>query len=73
MILDMFVCDAFTQERFKGNSAAVVPLLDWLSDDVMLNIAKENNLSETAFVKQLGLGHYEIRWFSPICEIEFCG
>lgn len=73
MILDMFVCDAFTQERFKGNSAAVVPLLDWLSDDIMLNIAKENNLSETAFIKQLGVGHYEIRWFSPICEIEFCG
>jgi len=73
MEFEMFVCDAFTQERFKGNPAAVVPLNDWLNDEVMLNIAKENNLSETAFVKQIGVDHYEIRWFSPICEIDFCG
>ena len=73
MEFEIFVCDAFTQERFKGNPAAVVPLNDWLSDDIMLKIAQENNLSETAFIKQIAIDHYEIRWFSPLCEIEFCG
>lgn len=73
MEFEIFICDAFTQERFKGNPAAVVPLSDWLSDDVMLKIAQENNLSETAFIKQIAIDHYEIRWFSPLCEIEFCG
>ncbi|MGX1926795.1 PhzF family phenazine biosynthesis protein [Vibrio sp. NH-7] len=73
MEFELFVCDTFTQERFKGNPAAVVPLTDWLSDDMMLKIAQENNLSETAFIKQIAIDHHEIRWFSPICEIEFCG
>lgn len=73
MEFEIFVCDAFTQQRFKGNSAAVVPVSEWLSDDVMQSIATENNLSETAFVKPLGVDHYEIRWFSPICEVDFCG
>lgn len=73
MELDLFVVDAFTTERFKGNSAAVVPVADWLSDELMLSIAQENNLSETAFIKTLGVDHYAIRWFSPLTEIDFCG
>lgn len=73
MEFEMFVCDAFTQQRFSGNSAAVIPLNDWLSDDVMLNIAAENNLSETAFIKPIGIDRFEIRWFSPLCEVDFCG
>ncbi|MCK6263672.1 PhzF family phenazine biosynthesis protein [Vibrio sp. ZSDE26] len=71
--LDMYVVDAFTEEKFKGNSAAVVPLKDWLEPDVMQKIATENNLSETAFVKKLSASKYQIRWFSPLTEIDFCG
>lgn len=73
MELEIFVCDAFTNQQFKGNSAAVVPVSEWLSDDVMQNIARENNLSETAFIKPVGNHHYHIRWFSPLCEVDFCG
>lgn len=73
MEFEMFVCDAFTLHRFKGNSAAVIPVNEWLSDDMMQNIAAENNLSETAFVKPIGTERYEIRWFSPLCEVDFCG
>ena len=73
MELELYVVDAFTTQQFKGNSAAVIPLEEWLSDELMLSIAQENNLSETAFVKRLGQDHYAIRWFSPITEIDFCG
>ncbi|MGF1719357.1 PhzF family phenazine biosynthesis protein [Vibrio kyushuensis] len=71
--LDIFVVDAFTDEKFKGNSAAVVPLVEWLDPILMQNIAAENNLSETAFVKKLADNKYQIRWFSPLTEIDFCG
>ncbi len=73
MELDIFIVDAFTEQQFKGNSAAVVPVEEWLSDELMQNIAAENNLSETAFIKHLGVNSYEIRWFSPLTEIDFCG
>ncbi|MBW8190092.1 PhzF family phenazine biosynthesis protein [Neiella marina] len=73
MKLDMFVVDAFTHERFKGNPAAVVLLTDWLAAACMQNIAAENNLSETAFIKQVAGNTYDIRWFSPNTEIDFCG
>lgn len=65
--------NAFTNVLFKGNSAAVIITDDWLSDAVMQLIATENNLSETAFIKPLTPEKYEIRWFSPITEIDFCG
>ena len=42
--------DAFSDTPFGGNQAAVMPLSAWLDDDVLLNIAQENNLSETAFI-----------------------
>jgi len=71
--LNIFVVDAFTQQQFKGNSAAVVPVENWLSDELMQSIATENNLSETAFLKRVSNNKYEIRWFSPITEIDFCG
>ena len=73
MELDIFVVDAFTQNKFEGNSAAVVPLTDWLEDELMQKIALENNLSETAFIKAISSNKYEIRWFSPLTEIDFCG
>jgi PhzF family phenazine biosynthesis protein len=73
MKLPIFVIDAFTGERFKGNPAAVVPLAKWLPDATMLAIATENNLSETAFLLRETDARYHIRWFSPMKEIEFCG
>lgn len=71
--MDIFVVDAFTDQQFKGNSAAVVPVEDWLSDELMQNIAAENNLSETAYIKKVANNSYQIRWFSPLTEIDFCG
>ena len=45
--LQIFQIDAFTSEVFKGNPACVMPLEQWLPDDILLNIAKENNVSES--------------------------
>lgn len=74
MQLSIHVIDAFTSERFKGNQAAVIPLDAWLPDPVLLDIAAENNLSETSFlVWSAERGAFEIRWFSPLKEIAFCG
>jgi PhzF family phenazine biosynthesis protein len=73
MELQINVIDAFTDETFKGNPAAVIITTDWLTTELMQSIAIENNLSETAFVKQINNQAYEIRWFSPITEIDFCG
>ncbi|WP_019676163.1 PhzF family phenazine biosynthesis protein [Arsukibacterium perlucidum] len=73
MELDIYIVDAFTKQQFKGNSAAVVPLQQWLAPEVMQSIAAENNLSETAFIRALSVNKYEIRWFSPLTEIDFCG
>ncbi|WP_211185233.1 PhzF family phenazine biosynthesis protein [Thalassotalea algicola] len=73
MELDIFVVDAFTDKQFKGNSAAVVPVNEWPAIHLMQSIAAENNLSETAFIKNICDNHYEIRWFSPLTEIDFCG
>lgn len=73
MKLAIYQIDAFTNEIFKGNYAAVVPLESWLPDTMMQSIATENNLSETAFFVRNAEGAFEIRWFSPIKEIDFCG
>jgi PhzF family phenazine biosynthesis protein len=64
--------DAFTNSQFKGNYAGVIITKRWLADSLMQSIATENNLSETAFVV-LEDGIYNIRWFSPLTEIDFCG
>ena len=72
MKLKIFQVDAFTRETFRGNPAAVVPLQEWLPEDVMLAIAAENNLSETAFFVDQN-ERYEIRWFTPAAEVALCG
>jgi PhzF family phenazine biosynthesis protein len=72
MKIPIYQVDAFTNERFKGNPAAVCPLDSWLPDAVMQNIAAENNLAETAFVVPVG-ETYEIRWFTPTVEVDLCG
>lgn len=78
MVLKIYQVDAFAETVFKGNPAAVIPLDDWIEDDLMQKIAMENNLSETVFfVKNpngSGIeGDYHIRWFTPEYEIDLCG
>ena len=64
MSIPFYQVDAFSDKAFKGNPAAVCPIDEWLDDEVMQNIAMENNLAETAFFvcKE---DKYEIRWFTP--------
>ncbi len=72
MKLPIYQVDAFTPKLFGGNPAAVCPLEHWLADNVMLSIAAENNLAETAyFVKKEN--SYELRWFTPETEVDLCG
>ena len=72
MELHQYVVDAFTDTVFKGNPAAVCLLPEWVSDGLMQSIARENNLSETAFAVKKG-DEYELRWFTPGGEIDLCG
>lgn len=71
-VLRQYVVDAFTDRVFAGNPAAVCVLDEWLPDDVMLSIARENGLSETAFAVG-GEGRYGLRWFAPGGEVDLCG
>jgi PhzF family phenazine biosynthesis protein len=68
----IYQIDAFTDKVFSGNPAAVCPLDRWLSDDILQKIAMENNLAETAFYVKQG-DQYQIRWFTPIVEVDLCG
>lgn len=73
--IPLYQIDAFTNQVFKGNPAAVCPLKNWLPDELLFKIAQENNLSETAFFipshdKEYD---YEIRWFTPKIEVPLCG
>jgi len=72
MRLPLYQVDAFTGRVFGGNPAAVCPLERWLEDSTMQSIAAENNLSETAFLVRAGDG-YDIRWFTPVQEVDLCG
>lgn len=65
--------DAFSGVAFKGNPAAVCVLEAMPEEEQMQLIAREMNLSETAFVVPMGESEYEIRWFTPSCEVELCG
>lgn len=67
-----YIIDAFTDKVFSGNPAAVCIMEYPLAEDLMINIAKENNLSETAFAVKTADG-YNLRWFTPAGEIDFCG
>jgi len=70
--LSIFQIDAFAEKLFQGNPAAVVPLEEWLSDELLQAIAQENNLSETAYFIKQG-DDYHIRWFTPTVEVDLCG
>jgi PhzF family phenazine biosynthesis protein len=72
MELRIFQIDAFADRLFGGNPAAVCPLEAWLPDEVMQQIAAENNLAETAFYVRTDRG-FHIRWFTPTVEVDLCG
>ena len=73
--IPFFQVDAFAARAFSGNPAAVMPMNEWLPDDVMQAIAGENNLSETAFLvpSERDDADYDLRWFTPAVEVELCG
>jgi PhzF family phenazine biosynthesis protein len=84
MQLTIYQIDAFASKVFKGNPAAVIPLTEWIDDELMQNIAAENNLAETVFFVPLNNSSsfdggremdadYHIRWFTPEFEINLCG
>ena len=73
--LPIFQVDAFAEAPFTGNPAAVMPLQEWLPDDLMQSIAAENNLAETAFTvpSEAETHDYDLRWFTPTVEVNLCG
>lgn len=73
--LPIFQVDAFAERPFTGNPAAVMPLNEWLPDEVMQAIGAENNLAETAFTvpSERDDADYELRWFTPAVEVNLCG
>lgn len=69
---NLYQIDAFTDRIFGGNPACVVPLDSWLPDDILLKIAKENAVAETAFFVDQG-NKIHLRWFTPEIEMDLCG
>ena len=72
MQLHLYQINAFTDRLFSGNPACVVPLSEWLPDDLLLKIARENAVAETAFFVDLGY-KFHLRWFTPEMEMDLCG
>ena len=70
--MKQYMVDAFTDQPFSGNPAAVCVMAEWPSDVSMMKLAMENNLSETAFIVKEEQG-YRLRWFTPGTEVELCG
>ena len=72
MKINLYQVDAFAENVFEGNPAAVCPLREWLPEKQLRNIAMENNLSETAYFVEEG-DSYRLRWFTPVAEVDLCG
>ena len=70
--MKIYTVDAFTNVPFRGNPAGVCPLDKMLPDEMMQNIAREMNLSETAFFVPTDEG-FHLRWFTPAKEVDLCG
>ena len=73
MTIPFFQVTAFSRSVFGGNQACVMPMDAWLSDDLLLQIAQENAVAETAYLKRLDQGVYALRWFTPDLEMDLCG
>jgi PhzF family phenazine biosynthesis protein len=71
--MKQYIVDAFAEELFTGNPAAVLPCKKMPSSELMQKIAIENNYSETAFVVKKDQGQYDLKWFTPGGEIDLCG
>ena len=72
MKLPVYIVNAFANQPFRGNPAAVCPLPEWLDESTLQSIASQHNLSETAFIVASG-EDYQIRWFTPVEEVSLCG
>lgn len=72
MELELYQVNAFAKEQFSGNPACVVPLEKWLPDELLLKIARENAVAETAFYLNTG-ERFHLRWFTPEMEMDLCG
>ncbi|KRN51163.1 phenazine biosynthesis protein PhzF [Kandleria vitulina DSM 20405] len=70
--MKQYIVDAFTNKPFSGNPAAVCVMKCWPDEVFMKKLARENNLSETAFIVRESEG-YHLRWFTPETEVELCG
>ena len=70
--MKQYIVDAFTNQPFSGNPAAVCVMDRWPSEESMMKLAMENNLSETAFIVKEPEG-WHLRWFTPGTEVELCG
>jgi len=68
----LYQVDAFAEQPFTGNPAAVVIMNEWPEKQIMQNIAMENNLSETAFLVKID-DIYHVRYFTPTVEVDLCG
>lgn len=72
MCVPIYQVSAFSSESFNGNPASVCLLERWLPDPLLQAIAFENNHPETAFLIERG-DAYDLRWFTPACEVTLCG
>lgn len=72
MGIPIYQVDAFTEQAFKGNPAAVCILPEDRNDAWLQDVAREMNLSETAFLVAHGDG-FHLRWFTPTTEVDLCG
>ncbi len=72
MVIPLYQIDAFTHQTFKGNPACVVPVNSWLPDELLLKIAEENAVAETAFFIAND-DKVQLRWFTPEIEMDLCG
>ena len=70
--MKQYIVNAFTDKPFSGNPAAVCVMDKWPSDEFMMKLAMENNLSESAFIVKETEG-YHLRWFTPGTEVVLCG
>ncbi len=73
MKFSFYWVDAFALRAFRGNPAGVVPLEAWPEDSLMQQIAFENGLAETAFFVRTAADRFQLRWFTPVLEVELCG
>lgn len=71
--MKIWIVDAFTDQPYSGNPAAVTIVDQFPSDETCQKIAAEMNLSETAFIKRLNPDHFHLRWFTPKVEVKLCG